>query len=355
MKLKIAGGCGEHGRNCFLVDLGQEVFMVDCGIMADSTNPFPRLSKKEIRRVSYLFLTHSHLDHTGALPWLYQNGFTGWIIAAESTLEQLPFPLKKVVSLESVCKNNRADTGGIKYEYGRSGHCIGSVWYHFSFLGKSILFSGDYTEKAQVYYCDIIRGREADIAVLDCAYGYDTKGFSDYCEDIISEVQLLHKKYGKIFLPVPKYGRGIELLKLINENLPQLSCCGDEHFISQLEDMKNRGYWCRNYNLSADFYETADKCDIIFISDPQLKSEKARAIAGKFVSGGGFGIMTGTVENGSFSQKLMQSGKMKFARYPVHQSLTEFRLLAKNNCFKRIIPYHSCEIDSASDTDSFLP
>ncbi|MGN0620207.1 MAG: MBL fold metallo-hydrolase [Ruminiclostridium sp.] len=355
MKLKIAGGCGEHGRNCFLVDLGQEVFMVDCGIMADCTNPFPRLSQKEIRRVSYLFLTHSHLDHTGALPWLYKNGFTGWIIGAEGTLEQLPFPLKKAVSLESICKNNSGDIGGIKFEYGRTGHCVGSVWYHFSFLGKSILFSGDYTEQAQVYYCDRIRGREADIAVLDCAYGYDRKSFSDYCEDIISEVQRLHKKYGTIFFPVPKYGRGIELLKLIREKLPGLSCCGDEHFISQLEDMKNRDYWCRNSDLSAAFYETAEKCDIIFISDPQLKSEKAKAIAGRIINDGGCGIMTGTVENGSFSHKLMQSGKMKFLRYSVHQNIAEYRRLADNNCFKQIIPFHSREIDSASAADSFLP
>ncbi|MGN0618101.1 MAG: hypothetical protein ACI4J7_03675, partial [Ruminiclostridium sp.] len=155
--------------------------------------------------------------------------------------------------------------------------------------------------------------------------------------------------------PVPKYGRGIELLKLIREKLPGLFCCGDEHFISQLEDLKNRDYWCRNFDLSAAFYETAEKCHIIFISDPQLKSEKAKTLAGRIISGGGFGIMTGTVENGSFSHKLMQSGKMKFLRYPVHQNISEYRRLAENNCFKQIIPFHSREIDSASAADSFLP
>lgn len=53
MELKIAGGCGEHGRNFFLVDNGDNAFQVDCGITAGSDDPYPRLSSKEIRRVKY--------------------------------------------------------------------------------------------------------------------------------------------------------------------------------------------------------------------------------------------------------------------------------------------------------------
>ena len=34
MKLQIAGGCGEHGRNCFHVIGEHTAFLVDCGQMA---------------------------------------------------------------------------------------------------------------------------------------------------------------------------------------------------------------------------------------------------------------------------------------------------------------------------------
>ena len=34
MILKIAGGCGEHGRNCFYVEAKNVTFLVDCGVMA---------------------------------------------------------------------------------------------------------------------------------------------------------------------------------------------------------------------------------------------------------------------------------------------------------------------------------
>ena len=74
MKLMIAGGVGEHGRNCFLVQGETVRFLVDCGKMADTPeDPYPRLTRAEICRLDAVFLTHSHADHTGALPWLYEN------------------------------------------------------------------------------------------------------------------------------------------------------------------------------------------------------------------------------------------------------------------------------------------
>ena len=234
MELKIAGGCGEHGRNCFFVDAGETAFLVDCGIMAGSDEPFPRLTADEIRRVKYVFLTHSHADHTGALPWLFENGFCGKIIAARCTLEQLPFLLKNTISLEQICPKNIGEIDGINIEYGRAGHCIGSVWYHFRAGENSAVFSGDYTENSAVYFCDKIRGKSADFAVLDCAYGNDERNIKQCCDEIISEVGELKKRHGTLFFPVPKFGRGIELLKLLRESFPEYICCGDEHFLEQL-------------------------------------------------------------------------------------------------------------------------
>ena len=90
MELLIAGGVGEHGRNCFLVQGETLDFLVDCGIMADTPeDPYPRLTREQICNLDAVFLTHSRADHTGALPWLYGNGFRGTVIAAEETLRQL--------------------------------------------------------------------------------------------------------------------------------------------------------------------------------------------------------------------------------------------------------------------------
>lgn len=60
--------------------------------------------------------------------------------------------------------------------------------------------------------------------------------------------------------------------------------------------------------------------------------------------------MTGTPESGSVSERLINSGRMKFLRYPVHQNFAEFTELMKRNMFARVIPFHSSElqIDSAT-------
>lgn len=337
MKLKIAGGCGEHGRNCFFVDCTAP-FLVDCGIMAGAEDAFPDLAENEIKRLRYVFLTHSHADHTGALPWLYERGFNGVVVAAAPTLGQLPFKPRYSIALNKL----HDEIGGIKFAHGRSGHCQGAVWYEFSADGRKLLFSGDYTENSLMYQCDPIRGRTADIAVVDCAYGNDSRSFSECCGEIISAVYEMKKRHKTILFPVPKYGRGADLLRLFNENFPKYACCGDEHFISQLNEAADR-FWFRNKPLYARLFTPSAPCDILFLSDPQLRSSSSQSVADSILADGGAAVMTGTAEHGSFSEKLINLGKMKLLRYSVHQNYSEFSALVGQNKFGMAIPYHSGE------------
>lgn len=128
MKLVIAGGVGEHGRSCFWVQGSAFSFLVDCGKMADTPeDPYPRLTREQIGRLDAVFLTHSHADHTGALPWLVENGFRGPVIAAGATLRQLPFAVEKPLLLEELCPAGAGQLRNFFVQWGRSGHCAGSV------------------------------------------------------------------------------------------------------------------------------------------------------------------------------------------------------------------------------------
>ena len=63
MKLYIAGGASEHGRNSFLVEGKSVRILVDCGLMREpngSSRPF--LSDEQIENIDYLFLTHCHAE-----------------------------------------------------------------------------------------------------------------------------------------------------------------------------------------------------------------------------------------------------------------------------------------------------
>lgn len=156
--------------------------------MADTPgDPYPRLAPEEIRRLDAVFLTHSHADHAGALPWLYENGFRGTVAASGETLAQLSFEPPVRAALEVCCLGGSGGFGSVRVHWGRSGHCAGSVWYHFSEGRSSILFSGDCTEDTLVYACDPIRGRRADAAVLDCAYGTDETPYDAACGHLVRE------------------------------------------------------------------------------------------------------------------------------------------------------------------------
>ena len=158
----IVGGVGEHGRNSFFVKGESVCFLVDCGKMAGSEQPYPKLTPEQIRSLQYVFLTHSHADHTGALPWLLEHGFSRTVIASDETFRQLPFSLSDTKLLRSF-----QPTEGLKLRWGRSEHCAGSIWYEFGLEGQTLLFSGDYTESSLVYAADPIRRVRAELAVID--------------------------------------------------------------------------------------------------------------------------------------------------------------------------------------------
>lgn len=351
MKLMIAGGCGEHGRNCFHVEGTYTSFLVDCGILAGAADGgYPRLSTQEARQLKCVFLTHSHADHTGALPWLRQLGYTGPVIASRHTLEQLPFHLEAGIALEEICSQGLGTCAGITVQWGRSGHCVGSVWYRFSMEGKHILFSGDYTENTQVYATDPIRDQSADIAVLDCAYGYDRKNYADACACLVSRVRQLMDAYGLLVFPVPKYGRGLDLLWLLREAGMEGPFFGDAHFLREIHKLDEYRDWLKDdpkqlQNLAAP-YSGTEKQGILFLSDPQLRNPGSRAAVETILAAGGKAVMTGTAERGSFSAQLLEAGRMELLRYPVHLNKPQMDTLAEKNVFSRVIPYHSPEIPS---------
>ena len=51
MELFIAGGCGEHGRNCFYVEQNGAAFLVDCGLLAGAEDDLPRLNAEQIQKL----------------------------------------------------------------------------------------------------------------------------------------------------------------------------------------------------------------------------------------------------------------------------------------------------------------
>lgn len=340
MRVKFAGGVGEHGRSCFLVEGETLSFLVDCGLMAGAERPWPHLTAAEIRNLACLFLTHSHADHTGALPWLEGQGFAGVVVAAPETLEQLKTPPRQGVSLGEF-----APPAGLVVRWGRSGHCAGSLWYQFRLEGRTLLFSGDYTECSLAYAVDPIREVAADLAVLDSAYGPEPRSAGEMARDLLAAAGEMLSRRGSLLLPVPKYGRGLELALLLHRAWPALPIYGDGHFLGQLAWAVHDRLWTREelrLGLSGvsplPLTDQPPAAGLCFVSDPQLRTPALEALARHFA---GAVLLTGTVEAGTGSARLQKEGLAVFCRLPVHCTDQEREALERVNAFGRVVPYHT--------------
>ena len=71
------GGLGEVGMNCSVLDCGDTVIVIDCGIgftnVEGAETMHPDFGWFEGRNVDAVFITHGHEDHIGALPFLLRS------------------------------------------------------------------------------------------------------------------------------------------------------------------------------------------------------------------------------------------------------------------------------------------
>ena len=80
MRIKFLGGVDEVGRLGMLLEEDKTRILFDYGLTATDPPTYPMQAPP----VDYLFLTHSHLDHSGMVPWVcgrYENP----VLATEMT------------------------------------------------------------------------------------------------------------------------------------------------------------------------------------------------------------------------------------------------------------------------------
>ena len=85
MKLTFVGAAHEVTGSCHFLQVAGKNVLVDCGMEQGPDlyeNPGLPISATE---VDYVFLTHAHIDHSGRIPKLYNDGFKGKIYCTHAT------------------------------------------------------------------------------------------------------------------------------------------------------------------------------------------------------------------------------------------------------------------------------
>lgn len=70
VQLTLLGAGRDVGRSCLLLDFAGRVIMLDCGMHLRDERRFPEFTPELLSRLEAVVITHFHLDHVGALPYL---------------------------------------------------------------------------------------------------------------------------------------------------------------------------------------------------------------------------------------------------------------------------------------------
>lgn len=116
------GGAGEVGRNMWVIEYGDEILILDCGVMfpdaemlgVDLVLPDITYLREKTHHIKGILLTHAHEDHIGAVPYLIADlGFPP-IFATRLTHGLLGTKLKEHRLLDKVTQVVINDTDPFK-------------------------------------------------------------------------------------------------------------------------------------------------------------------------------------------------------------------------------------------------
>jgi metallo-beta-lactamase family protein len=215
MKAEFLGGARTVTGSATRLETGSLQWLVDCGMYQGGKQIEARnhdVGHYDARALSFILLTHAHIDHSGLIPRLVREGFQGKVICTGATrdlcevmlrdsahiqemetewqtrknrrsgrkesaplysLEDAEASLKR---FESVRYNEMLSLGdGVKVRFQDAGHILGSaiieIWMEEAGHAKKLVFSGDLGNTHQPIVRDPARIEEADILWLESTYG----------------------------------------------------------------------------------------------------------------------------------------------------------------------------------------
>ena len=137
-KIKVIplGGLGEVGKNITVIEYGEEIIVVDCGMTfpdsemygIDVVIPDVTYLVNNKERVKGFFITHGHEDHIGAIPYIL-NQINAPIYATNLTIGLIQSKLEEhkmldIVELNVVKPGDTIALDKLKIEFIRTNHSI---------------------------------------------------------------------------------------------------------------------------------------------------------------------------------------------------------------------------------------
>ena len=153
------GGLGENGKNMYVVEVDQQLFILDAGIKypgqelygVDEIVPDYRMLIRAKDRIKGIFLSHAHEDHIAAIPHIlkdmnvpvYASNFTMQIV--EDMLKEENIDTSNL-KLHTITQNSIIKFGNVKVTFFNTTHSIPeSVGIAIHTVDGVIVYTSDFT------------------------------------------------------------------------------------------------------------------------------------------------------------------------------------------------------------------
>lgn len=263
MKIQFFGASRQVTGSSYFLEAAGLGLLIDCGLyqerplLARNWNPFP-ISPPEI---DFILLTHAHLDHSGLLPKLVREGFSGKILATSASVDLVKIVLldsARIQEEDAAFKKNRHQKEGRKGPYPEvplytidqaervfprleevsykewiklnkrlslrfhdAGHILGSAMVEVLVAENKkplrLIFSGDIGQWNKPLIKDPAVFSQADYIIMESTYGNrnheDPKDVETLFCDIINETV---KMGGNLVIPTFAVERAQELMFYLN-------------------------------------------------------------------------------------------------------------------------------------------
>jgi putative mRNA 3-end processing factor len=249
MKLVFHGGAQEVGKSCIELVSQDHRYVMDAGLKFKEHGFEAPFQIFDLPKIDGLFLSHAHLDHTGALPLFEHYNLICPIFATEQTKDltnillkdsykiarirhlhpayQKP-DLKRVLKTTNIVQfNKQYNLGNIEFKFLNAGHIPGSAMILIKAEGKKLLYTGDFKLRST----ELMKGagteldqliangelKDIDVLISETTYGGKTLETHEEVEvAFLDKIQEVVAK-GSVIIPVFALGRSQDVLLMLSK------------------------------------------------------------------------------------------------------------------------------------------
>jgi metallo-beta-lactamase family protein len=259
--IQFLGATGTVTGSKYVVEVGGSRVMIDCGLFQ---------GMKELRErnwaplpitpasIGWVILTHAHIDHTGYLPRLTRDGFTGPVYCTQSTADLLEIMLPDSARIqeedaeyanrkgfskhhpalplynESDARAALRQIHGVEFDtdfrlskflsarFVPAGHILGSSFVEMNITERGrepvkVIFSGDLGRYDEPILNDPSQAVEADYLLVESTYGNRLHERTDPKDRLAEIINATVERQGKVIIPAFAVGRTQLLVYYLRE------------------------------------------------------------------------------------------------------------------------------------------